>query len=290
MVKGWMKSTDDKMLVSMNLFHFFLSSISCCKNRRPEACDFCVIEGCKESLRDIIRKKCYDFFEVINMRDIAKNIKNQRERRNLTQEDLAERLFVTRQTISNYETGRSRPDVEMLIKIADALETDPNSLLYGLPGQEQRRSRVIKTAIAAIILVIMELAYEMLRNKVLYLQGETYNLSYGLALNALVHPMLLIVTGWMLAELLKANIRPWPLKQIKYMKLLTGGLIGGYLLIMLPIVIMHLLGVQIPQLWNWIALLLIGAYPKQAKVFIFGIQVLLGALLRVSFLRKAEDD
>ena len=41
------------------------------------------------------------------MRDIGKNIKGLRERRGMTQEALAEALFVTRQTVSNYETGVS---------------------------------------------------------------------------------------------------------------------------------------------------------------------------------------
>lgn len=41
------------------------------------------------------------------MRDIGKNIKYLREEKHLTQDQLAERLFVTRQTVSNYETGDS---------------------------------------------------------------------------------------------------------------------------------------------------------------------------------------
>ena len=42
------------------------------------------------------------------MRDIGKNIKQLREGKGMTQEGLAEQLFVTRQTISNYETGGSQ--------------------------------------------------------------------------------------------------------------------------------------------------------------------------------------
>ncbi|HIR10446.1 MAG TPA: helix-turn-helix transcriptional regulator, partial [Candidatus Avoscillospira stercoripullorum] len=38
------------------------------------------------------------------MRDIGKNIRTLRIRRGLTQDELAEALFVTRQTVSNYET------------------------------------------------------------------------------------------------------------------------------------------------------------------------------------------
>lgn len=41
------------------------------------------------------------------MRDIGKNIRALRVRRGLSQDQLAESLHVTRQTISNYETGVS---------------------------------------------------------------------------------------------------------------------------------------------------------------------------------------
>lgn len=42
------------------------------------------------------------------MRDIGKNIRWAREQRGYTQEELAQLLFVTRQTVSNYETGGSQ--------------------------------------------------------------------------------------------------------------------------------------------------------------------------------------
>lgn len=41
------------------------------------------------------------------MRDIGANIRRARVRRKLTQDDLAQTVHTTRQTISNYETGDS---------------------------------------------------------------------------------------------------------------------------------------------------------------------------------------
>ena len=81
------------------------------------------------------------------MRDIGKNIKLLRQQKNMTQDQLAEALFVTRQTVSNYETGRSRPDVEMLLKIAEVLEADANTVLYGPPVPQSRKEAWQKTAI-----------------------------------------------------------------------------------------------------------------------------------------------
>lgn len=49
----------------------------------------------------------YALGEVNAMRDIGANIRRGRTRRKLTQDDLAQTVHTTRQTISNYETGHS---------------------------------------------------------------------------------------------------------------------------------------------------------------------------------------
>lgn len=49
----------------------------------------------------------------------------------MTQEELAAKIYTTRQTVSNYEKGRSEPDLETIKRIAEALETDASILLYG---------------------------------------------------------------------------------------------------------------------------------------------------------------
>ena len=58
------------------------------------------------------------------MRDIGKNIRDLRQQKHLTQEELAEQLFVTRQTVSNYENGRTRPDVDQILRLAEIFDTD----------------------------------------------------------------------------------------------------------------------------------------------------------------------
>ena len=77
------------------------------------------------------------------MRDIGKNIRDLRSKRNMTQDELAEKLFVTRQTVSNYETGKSQPDIDTIVRLAEALQADPNTLIYGIPTPPERKREYI---------------------------------------------------------------------------------------------------------------------------------------------------
>lgn len=61
----------------------------------------------------------------------AENLKKIRKDKGYTQEELAKKLNVVRQTVSKWEKGLSLPDVDILSKIADILETDVNILLGG---------------------------------------------------------------------------------------------------------------------------------------------------------------
>lgn len=60
---------------------------------------------------------------------LSDNLKNLRKSKGLSQEELAIKLNVVRQTISKWEQGLSVPDSEMLILIAEKLDTSVNVLL-----------------------------------------------------------------------------------------------------------------------------------------------------------------
>ena len=49
----------------------------------------------------------------------GENLKTLRKNKGITQEELAARLNVVRQTISKWEKGQSVPDAEMLAKLAE---------------------------------------------------------------------------------------------------------------------------------------------------------------------------
>ena len=60
---------------------------------------------------------------------LNENIKAIRKSKGLSQEELAVKLNVVRQTISKWEQGLSVPDSDMLISISEALETPVSTLL-----------------------------------------------------------------------------------------------------------------------------------------------------------------
>ena len=60
---------------------------------------------------------------------LGENIKTLRKNKGLTQEELATRLNVVRQTVSKWEKGFSVPDADILQRIAEILEVDVKLLL-----------------------------------------------------------------------------------------------------------------------------------------------------------------
>ena len=64
---------------------------------------------------------------------LEEKIRTRRKARGLSQQELADRLHVVRQTVSKWENGLSVPDAGMLVRIAGALDTTVNDLL----GEEE---------------------------------------------------------------------------------------------------------------------------------------------------------
>jgi len=59
----------------------------------------------------------------------GENLKTLRKNKGITQEELAARLNIVRQTVSKWEKGQSVPDAEMLVKLADIFEVPVSQLL-----------------------------------------------------------------------------------------------------------------------------------------------------------------
>jgi len=97
------------------------------------------------------------------MADFSFNLKRLRKKADLSQDSLAERLCVSRQTVSSWERGKSYPDLDMLVQISEALHTSPNELLYPPQGNRQGQVNVVfcgglfhKIAIAVFVLGFLQ--------------------------------------------------------------------------------------------------------------------------------------
>ncbi|MBZ5953151.1 helix-turn-helix transcriptional regulator [Leuconostoc gelidum subsp. gasicomitatum] len=63
--------------------------------------------------------------------ELGKQIKNYRTTFNYSQEQLAEKTFVSRQTISNWETNKSYPDIQSLLLLSSVFGTSLDELVKG---------------------------------------------------------------------------------------------------------------------------------------------------------------
>ncbi|MBO5518039.1 MAG: helix-turn-helix transcriptional regulator [Firmicutes bacterium] len=100
------------------------------------------------------------------MNAVSSNLKELRAAAGLTQDALAERLHVTRQTISNWETGRSEPDLQVLEELAEALGADVTELIYGKkePEYERMQKKYVRVCIVlGIVLTVCAVLHVTLR-------------------------------------------------------------------------------------------------------------------------------
>ncbi len=67
----------------------------------------------------------------MDLNKISNFIKLKRKELGITQDELAERLFVTEKAISRWETGRGTPDISLLLPLAKELNIDVSELLNG---------------------------------------------------------------------------------------------------------------------------------------------------------------
>lgn len=75
----------------------------------------------------------------MDMKKTGAFLKELRKGKNITQEQLAEKLYVSGRTVSRWETGSNLPDLEVLIELADLYEVDIRELIDG-----ERKSAVVE--------------------------------------------------------------------------------------------------------------------------------------------------
>ena len=80
-------------------------------------------------------------------------IREHRKLKNMTQEELGNKLFVSKQAISKWENGRSLPDLDTTQKLIEILEIDANEVLGGTVQDVKKNRKMIITFIVIIAII-----------------------------------------------------------------------------------------------------------------------------------------
>lgn len=134
------------------------------------------------------------------MADVGKNIKKIRKDKALTQDDLAERLHCTRQTISNYENGKSEPGIDLLIEIAEVLGVEVDDLIYGLKKKENRKKQKVTALIILAAAIIMLIVIALLMPAAEQYLRMRFSLTPKFLLGITFRPIALVLLGWGMVE------------------------------------------------------------------------------------------
>lgn len=161
------------------------------------------------------------------MSDIAKNIKKLRQKEGLTQEELAEKLFVTRQAVSNWETGKNQPDLDTLKALAEVLEADVRELLYGPTPDKNRRKRVIAAIVLCALAAISWIAFALIYDEAM-LRRHTFDVRLSYVVVLVVRPIAFFLTGAAVSALISIWNPLHPTK--RWMRWGMLFLVGGFLL------------------------------------------------------------
>lgn len=182
------------------------------------------------------------------MRDIGKNIRLARLHRKLTQDELAQKVHTTRQTISNYETGRSRPDVETLQWLADALGIELTELLDREPSPDTRRTALRRVCITGAVTLVLAGLWAYLHAVCLrqYQRGDMAPLAAMLV----AEPLLLCALAWTLPQALRMVTRLQPRRGTPWVRPLVRVLFSLCLAILVVSVVLPASGVILPRLYG----------------------------------------
>ena len=91
----------------------------------------------------------------MNQQKTGELLRRLRKKKGLTQEQLAERFYVSSRTVSRWETGSNMPDVGTLIELADFYDVDIREIIDG-----ERKSEIMEKETKETLLKVAEYANE----------------------------------------------------------------------------------------------------------------------------------
>ena len=150
----------------------------------------------------------------MDQKKIGGFLKELRKEKGVTQEQLAERFFVSGRTVSRWETGSNMPEVDLLIQLADYYEVELRELLDGERRSEnmdeEMKETVLKVAdysneekrklsrrmcilfsvgvVLFTFYLVTEMCFEGVQNELLdFCEGFTLGFSYGVMIGGILY-------------------------------------------------------------------------------------------------------
>ena len=144
---------------------------------------------------------------------IGRFLQELRKEKGLTQEQLAERFYVARRTVSRWETGSNLPDLDILVDLADFYDVDLRELLDGERKDQEmdketqetvlkvaeystaREQRTKKVVLAFFVVGIIALAASMIMDDMGiigtpagdFAKGMTYGIATGVMILGILY-------------------------------------------------------------------------------------------------------
>ena len=129
---------------------------------------------------------------------LNENLKMLRKEKGFSQEELASKVHVVRQTVSKWEKGLSVPDAEMLVQIADVFEVPVSRLLGALPAEPEDDAPDQRNEIAEQLMKINE--------QLVIKNNRTRKIIKWLIIIFVVIPAALILLSVLLVFLFRTNV------------------------------------------------------------------------------------
>lgn len=102
-------------------------------NARPT----CLIDLKYDNMIKYRKGRCYKM-------DFGEQLRKIRKDRGLTQQEVASKLNVSRQAISNWENNKNLPDLEMVVKLSMAFDLSLDQLILGGEDMNNMTEKLIK--------------------------------------------------------------------------------------------------------------------------------------------------
>ncbi len=134
--------------------------------------------------------------------EISTQIKKYRNAMEMSQEELAEKIYVTRQTISNWENEKSYPDIHSLLLLSSLFQVSLDQLIKG--DIEMMKKEISKEEVAKFNRVSKQFAVLFVASLIAFIPLAAFLKIYGVVIWAILY-LITLIFGFQVEKIKKRN-------------------------------------------------------------------------------------